>query len=146
MAIRVKSAADVVGKWVDVTPGRSAYYEKFAVPAGSDWEAGAVAASGTYKAGISVADIEARFKGGVKKAGAEKYSRKVREVGVARFGPGVAAARADYEKGVSPFLDEIAKLTLPPRAPRGDPRNLERVAVIAKALAAKRLALRAAGS
>jgi hypothetical protein len=145
MAIRVKSAADVVAKWVDVTPGRTAYYEKFAVPAGGDWEAGATAAAGTYKAGISVADIEGRYRGGVKRVGAEKYSRKVRDVGVARFGPGVTAARADYDKGVTPFLDEIAKLTLPPRAPRGDPRNLERVAVIAKALAAKRLAQRAAG-
>ena len=146
MAIKVKSATDTAAKWADVTPGRSAYYEKYAVPAGDEWASNTQAAAGTFKAAISAADIEKRFAGGVRRVGGAKYSRKVKDVGVARFGPGVTAARPDYELGVSPFLDEIAKVVLPARAPRGDPRNLERVGVIAKALAAKRLTLRAAGS
>jgi hypothetical protein len=146
MAIRVKPTTDVATKWADVTPGRGAYYEKYAVPAGDVWAANAQAASGTYKQAISAADIEKRFSGGVRKVGSAKYSRKVKDVGVARFGPGVTAAKADYEAGVGPMLDEVAKIVLPARAPRGDPRNLERVATIAKALAAKRLAQKAAGT
>jgi len=144
--IKVKSLADVTAKWGDVTPGRTAYYEKAASVAGADWEAGAAAASGAYKAAVTAANIEAMFKGGVKKAGAAKYNRKVATVGVARFGPGVTAAVEDFEKGVGPMLDEISKITLSARAPRGSEANYARVREIGTVLHKKRLALRAAGS
>lgn len=145
MAVKTKSLAEVVSKWGDVTPGRSAYYEKGAVGAGSDWEKGATAAVQSYKAGVSAANIGALFTGGIKRAGAGKYDRKVKDIGVARFGPGVQAARSDFEQGVSPMLDTIAGLTLSARAPRGSESNLTRVREIAVALNKKRLALRTAG-
>jgi len=145
MPIKVKPLSDVVAKWVDVTPGRVSYYEKEASVAGDDWEKGASAASAAFKAAISAANIEAMFKGGIKKAGASKYNRKVKDVGVARFGPGVTAAAPDFESGVSPMLDEIARTTLPARAPRGSEANYARVRAIGVALNKKRLALRAAG-
>uniref|UniRef100_A0A6M3XLQ9 Uncharacterized protein n=1 Tax=viral metagenome TaxID=1070528 RepID=A0A6M3XLQ9_9ZZZZ len=146
MAIKVKSVTDVRNKWLDVTPGRAAYYEKEAAVAGSDWEKGAIEASSAFKAGISAANIEQLFKGGIKRAGAAKYERKVKDVGVARFSQGVSAAGPDFEAGVSPFLDEIAKITLPPRQPRGSEANFARVRDIGVALHKKRLALRAAGA
>lgn len=146
MTIKVKPTSDVAEKWRDVTPGRSAYYEKYAVPAGDTWAANTKAAAATFKQAIQAADIDKRFSGGVTRVGGAKYSRKVKDVGVSRFGPGVAAAAPDYETGVTPFLDEISKITLPPRKPRGDPANLDRVSIIAKALAAKRLQQRAAGA
>jgi len=145
-AIKVKSITEVRNKWLDVTPGRASYYEKEASVAGADWEKGASDASGAFKAGISAANIEALFKGGIKRAGAAKYERKVKDVGVARFSSGVSAAGPDFELGVAPFLDEIAKITLPPRQPRGSEANLARVREITVALHKKRLALRAAGS
>jgi len=144
--IKVKSLTEVRDKWLDVTPGRASYYEKEASVAGSDWEKGATEASSAFKAGISAANIEALFKGGIKRAGAGKYERKVKDVGVARFSQGVSAAGPDFEAGVSPFLDEIAKITLPARAPRGSEANYARVRDIGVALHKKRLALRAAGS
>lgn len=145
MAIKVKSLTEVRDKWLDVTPGRAGYYEKEASVAGSDWEKGAADASGAFKAGISAANIESLFKGGIKRAGAAKYERKVKAVGVARFSQGVSAAGPDFEAGVSPFLDEIAKITLPARQPRGSEANYARVRDIGTALHKKRLALRAAG-
>lgn len=145
-AIKVKTVAEVQAKWLDVTPGRASYYEKEAGVAGADWEREAAAASGAFKAGVSAANIEALFKGGIKRAGAAKYERKVKEVGVARFSSGVTAAGPDFGAGVAPFLDEIAKITLPPRQPRGSEANLARVREITVALHKKRLALRAAGS
>ena len=146
MAVKVKSIAEVAKKWGDVTPGRAAYYEAGAVQAGGDWEAKTVAASKAFKAGISAGNIEQMFAGGVKKAGAEKYNRKVKDVGVARFSQGVQAAVGDYQTGVQPMLDTIASLTLSPRAPRGSEANLARVREVATALNKKRLALRAAGA
>lgn len=145
MAIKVKPLADVVKKWVDVTPLRSAYYESEASVAGADWEKGATAAAAAYKAGISAPNIEKMFTGGVKRAGAAKYERKVKDVGVARFGPGVIAAQADFSTGVEPMLAAIAGITLPARAPRGSLSNYARVQAIGVELNKKRLALRAAG-
>lgn len=146
MAIKVKPLADVVDKWADVTPGRSAYYEKAASVAGGDWEKGATAAKTAYKAAVSAANIDAMFAGGIKRAGAAKYERKVKDVGVARFGPGVTAAKADFSTGVSPMLDTIAGITLAARQPRGSEANYARVREIGVALNKKRLALRAAGA
>ncbi|GAJ23526.1 unnamed protein product, partial [marine sediment metagenome] len=79
-AIKVKSVTEVRDKWLDVTPCRASYYEKEASVAGSDWEKGAIDASGAFKAGISAANIEQLFKGGIKRAGAAKYERKVKDV------------------------------------------------------------------
>ena len=146
MAIKVKPVAEVVSKWLDVTPARASYYEKEAVVAGADWEAGAAAASAAYRSAVAAANIEQLFKGGIKRAGAAKYQRKVKDVGVARFSQGVSAAGPDFEAGVSPFLDEIAKITLPARQPRGSEANYARVRDIGVALHKKRLALRAAGA
>jgi len=145
-AIKVKPVTEVRDKWLDVTPGRATYYEKEALMAGDDWEKGATAASGAYKAGISAANIETLFKGGIKRAGAAKYERKVKAVGVTRFSQGVTEAGPDFEAGVTPFLDEISKLTLPVRQPRGSEANLARVREITVSLHKKRLALRAAGA
>lgn len=144
--IKVKSAADIAKKWADVTPGKSGYYEAETPAAGSEWEANTSAAGGTYKAGISVAGIEKRFVGGVKRAGAEKFSRKVREVGVSRYGPGVGAAEADMAKGVAPYRDELDGMSIPDRGPRGSPGNYAIVEKVGSVLHKKRLAVLAATS
>jgi len=145
-AIKVKSVTEVRDKWLAVTPGRATYYEKEASVAGADWEKGATDASAAFKAGVQAINIEALFKGGIKRAGAAKYERKVKDVGVVRFSQGVSAAGPDFEAGVAPFLDEIAKITLDARGPRGAEVNLGRVRQITVALHKKRLALRAAGA
>jgi hypothetical protein len=144
--IKVKPVADVAKKWADVTPGRSAYYEANASVAGDDWEKGATAAAPAYKAAISAGNIGQLFTGGIKRAGAAKFNRKVKDVGAMRFGAGVTAAITDYQTGVEPFLSTIASLTLPVRAPRGSVSNIARVTQIATELNKKRLALRAAGA
>jgi len=146
MAVKVKSAADVAKKWGEVTPGRSGYYEAGAVGAGAEWESKTSAAAAAYKAAVSAGNIGAMFSGGVKKAGAEKFNRKVKDVGVARFAQGVSAAIADFQAGVEPMLQTIAGLTLTARGPRGSETNLQRVRDVATALNKKRLALRAAGA
>lgn len=146
MAIKVKSAGEVARKWAEVTPGRSAYYQSGAVGAGGEWESNTIAAAAAFKAAVSAGNIDAMFKGGVKRAGAAKYNRKVADVGVARFSQGVTAAVSDFESGVAPFLETMAALTQPQRQPRGSEANLERVRQIMVANHKKRLALRAAGA
>ena len=145
MAIKVKSAAEVAAKWAEQTPGRSAYYESGVKGAGADWESGTLAAAANFKAAVTAGNIDKMFSGGVKKAGAAKYTRKSVEVGVGRFSSGVTAGKVDYQSGIEPMLATIAGLTLPARAPRGSESNLARVRAVATALHAKRLAERAAG-
>ena len=144
--ISVKSAADIAQKWAEVTPGKSGYYATEAPAAGAEWEANTVAAGGTYTAGIAVAGIGKRFIGGVKRAGAAKFARKVKDVGVARYGPGVAAAQADMSAGMADYVGVLEGLEIPDRGPRGSPGNYAIVEKVGSALHKKRLAVLAATS
>ena len=142
--ISVKSASDIAKKWAEVTPGKAGYYQAEAPAAAAEWEANTVAAGPVYMAGIQVAGIQQRFVGGVKRAGAAKFSRKVTSVGVARYGPGVAAAKEDMAKGVAPFLAILDGLEIPDRGPRGSPGNYAIGQKVGDALHKGRLALLAA--
>ncbi len=146
MAIKVKTAAEVADKWSTVTPGRAQYYASGAAGAGQDWEANTAAAAANFQAAVTAGNIGKMFAGGVKQAGAAKYTRKVQAVGAGRFAEGISAGKEDFSKGVEPMLSTIASLTLPARAPRGSEANLARVRAVAVALHTKRLAMRAAGA
>jgi len=142
----VPSAEESAKKWGDETPKRSGYYEKNASKAGAAWESGASGAAKAFKGAVQATDIDKRFQGGIKKAGAGKYERKVKDVGVARFGPGVSAAVGDMQSGVAPYLAEIGNTEIPERGPRGDAGNYKRVENIGNALHKKRIASLAAGA
>ena len=145
MAIKIASAAEIAAKWVEVTPGRSRYYETNTPASASDWEANTKAAESIYAAAISAAGVSKRFAGGVAKAGAAKFARKVTALGVSRFGPGVQAAVSDMQAGFDPYVAIIAAISLPKKGPRGDSANYARVAAVGDPLHKKRLALLGAG-
>ena len=142
MTIKVKPLAEVVSKWARNAAGAQTYYESGVKGAGADWLANTEKAGAAFRAGVSAGNIQQLFEGGVRKAGAEKYTRKATTVGPGRFSEGVSAGTKDYTDGVGPMLDTIAGATLSPRGPRGSAANLQRVAQVADALHKKRLALR----
>jgi len=141
----VPSASDVAKKWSDEAPRRAPYYEAETPKAAGTWEANTTLAASTFKTAITAADIDKRFSGGVKRAGAAKFSRKVTSVGVGRYGPGITAAKDDMQKGIDPVLSAIAATEIPARKPRGDPGNYDRSSKIGVALNKDRLARLAAG-
>lgn len=141
----VKSKEKTVKKWVEVTPGRSTYYETETPLAAEKWESETKLAASTFKTAVAAADIDKRFKGGVGRAGSAKFSRKVLSVGVSRYGPGIEAAETDYDTGVEWVLSEIAATEIPSRKPRGDIGNWDRSKKIGDALHKKRLARLGAG-
>lgn len=143
--LSIGSATDIAKKWVDVTPGRVAYYEAAVKDAGPAWESGALGAGSNYKAAISAVDIGKRFLGGIKKAGAAKYAKKAVELGVPRFPTGVRAAESDFDVGFSPYRDVIDGLEVPDRKPRGDISNYKIGEKIGDALFKKRLVMLGAG-
>lgn len=145
MPTDIKSAAEIAAKWGRVTPQRQGDYEAGASGAGAKQNANAIAAATAFQSAISAGNMKNLFIGGLKKAGADKYNRKVAGVGKDRFGAGVTAAIGDMQTGMAPMVETIAAITPPARAPRGDVSNQQRSVVYQVALNKKRLALRAAG-
>ena len=142
---KIRSVDDIAEKWARVTPDRRADYEVGITDPLEDWEKNTTLAHAAYKAGVSAVDIAARFIGGVKRAGTEKWQRKSKAVGPGRFAEGVAVAKDDFKTGFAPFQVVIATTELPERKMRGDPGNRKRSEVIQIALNKKRLALMGAG-
>ena len=104
-----------------------------------------VASGGSSIAFCVLDSPEARQAAGVRRAGSAKFARKVRDVGAARFGPGVIAAAGDFEAAFNPYLQAIQTVDLPARRPRGDPGNYQRVNAVGNALHQRRLAAASAG-
>ena len=96
---QIKSATEIAKKWAEVTPTRQAFYEAGGKNPLRDWEQNTAAAEEAWAAGVQEAAANKRFGAGVRKAGTAKWSRKVVEVGVPRWGAGVRAAAPDYEPG-----------------------------------------------
>ena len=145
MAIKVKPIEASTQKWSENAGRAAGEFAANAEASAEEWARNTAASADNFHMAITAANIKERFRRGVVRAGAAKFARKIRDVGQARFGPGVAAALEDYKTGVEPYLSTIAALTLSPRKPRGDPSNYNRVQEIGKALNAKRLALLGSG-
>jgi len=141
--IVLRPVEDIASKWAEVTPGRAAYYEAGVRNPRRDWDTATLAAATTYKAAVQNPAIDKLFAGGVKRAGKEKWQRKAIDLGVSRFGPGVSAAKDDFAKGFAPYAEELTRIELPAKKPRGSPDNIDRVKKIMDALHKKRLALMA---
>lgn len=132
----IKPITDIAEKWARVAPTRQEDYLKGVSTPRTPWEAAATAADPQYKAGVQAAVAGNRFTAGIRAAGNAKWQRKAIELGPSRFATGTAAARPDFEKGFGPYRAVIESTTLPPRRPKGDPANIERVRTMAAALAA----------
>ena len=126
---------------MDVASRAGPYYEAGVKSPRRPWDEATINATKTWEDGVTAAIQAGRFKAGVAAAGLAKWQAKATKVGVSRYPEGVRVAKEDYVKGVTPYLDEIESITLPPRGPRGDPKNLDRVKAIADALAKKRQAM-----
>lgn len=131
---KVRSSSAIGSKWKRRTETAGAEYEAGVKDPKKDWGSATEAAEKNYEAGVQNAMRQHRFGKGVKKAGTAKWQDGAVNKGVARFGQGVAASGDNYEKGFSPYRDVIERTTLPPRYPKGDPRNFERVKAMGIAL------------
>jgi len=134
----IKTLARIKEKWTRVTPMRTEDYKLGVQSPRRDWEKSAVAAKDTHKAAMIEAAAKDSFAKGVTKAGSAKWQGRALQKGPGRFAEGVMIGGDDYEKGFAPYRDEIEKTVLPPRFPKRDPRNIQRVAAIATALAKKK--------
>jgi len=131
---KIRSIKSIGEKWGTVTPGRAGNYKEGVENPKKDWAEEAVAAEDRYKRGVTEAANAGRYGKGVSEAGTDKWKKGASTKGPSRFSEGVMIARPDYEKGFAPFRDTIENTDLPPRGPKGDPANIQRVAAMASAL------------
>lgn len=132
----IKPLQAISEKWARVAPTRQEDYLSGVSNPRVAWDQATTAADPAYKAGVQAAIAGNRFTAGVRAAGNDKWQRRAKELGPSRFATGTQAAKPDFEKGFGPFRQVIESTNLPPRRPRGDPGNVERVRAMATALAA----------
>ena len=130
----IKSLSAIRDKWTRVTPMRTEDYKLGVQSPKRDWEQETLAAADNWKAGVDAAQAKGLFSKGVTKAGSKKWQRKSLDVGPGRFAEGVYKGGDDYASGFAPYREAIARVELPPKFPRRDPRNLERVRRVVEAL------------
>ena len=136
----------IAEKWGKEAQSAAPYYEAGVKEPLKDWADHTVAAAPVYKAAVTAPNIDKLFVGGVKRVGTSRWQNRAVNLGVPRYAPGVAASIDWYQNSFSPYYEELSRIELPERGPRGSDQNLERVRVIMKALFQKRLAVKGAGT
>lgn len=126
-------------KWGTNASQSGEYYKQGINNPRADWAQSTIAASDNQAAAIQKAIQEKRFAKGVAKAGSAKWQAGAVNKGVGRYQTGVQAGQSNFETGIAPYLQVIESTSLPPRYPKGDPRNIERVKAMADALRKKKL-------
>lgn len=139
MPLKLKPLEKIVDKWKTRASGATADYSEGIMSPRTPWSQGAVAAKEAWRAGVTDAAGRDAYAKGVVKAGDAKWLKKASELGARRFSEGVTVATDDYKTGFAAYYDTLTKLELPPRGPRGDPKNVERVRTIMTALRSKKL-------
>lgn len=134
----IKSITAIQEKWGRVTPQRAEDYALGIKNPKRDWAQSAGAAKESHKAAMVAAATNDSYAKGIAKAGTARWQEKASKKGPARFSEGVVLAAPDYGTGFGPYADTIKATTLPPRFPRGDIRNLDRVKTISQALRKKK--------
>lgn len=140
--MKTKTPQQAASKWSERAGAAASDYADGVQNPKEDWKTATVAAAESYKQGVQKSITEGRFAKGVNRAGSQKQINNSISKGVARFSQGVAIAQNDYEENVAPFLEIIERTQLPPRGPKGDPANINRVTKIAAALHQGKLARR----
>lgn len=104
-----------------------------------DWKAETLKADAAWKQGTADAAAKGLFAKGVGKVASEEWKSAALTKGGPRWGPGITAGVEKYVREVTPFLNAIKAITLPPRGPRGASQNYERVRLIGEKLYALRV-------
>ena len=138
---QIKDINKIGAKWQNVTPGRQAEYADGVQNPRADWAQQTQAATNRYNAGVQGAISKGSYSAGVRKAGTAKWQANALAKGPGRWAEGVSLSRDNYIAGFGPYAQVIAATVLPERGPKGDPKNIQRVAVLAKALNDKKNSL-----
>lgn len=130
----IKDMGRISSKWKRVASGAQTEFQEGVENPRRSWAQATKEAEPAYEAGIRAAVANKSFGKGVTKAGDTKWQENAVRKGPGRYSEGVALAQDAYEAGFSPYREVIARTPLPPRGPKGDPKNIQRVSALADAL------------
>jgi hypothetical protein len=120
--------AEISEKWSRRASGAAPDYRAGAEKA--TWKAEAIAGEAAYKSVMADVIAKELRKKGIEKVSDEVWKKGITEKGEARYSQGVTAetAKTAMQSGIAPVIAAIAdeKGKLPPRGPRGDPKNWTR--------------------
>jgi len=137
----IKDLTSAAQKWSRNAGAASTEFAANAQASADKWARGAQGAGANFRQAISAGNIQAKCERGIAKAAQlGRFARKLAAVGSGRYSEGVGQSQQDWSTGFEPYHGVLQTVSLPPRAPRGDARNYERVKAIGQALNAKRIA------
>lgn len=137
---QIKPIDRISAKWLRQSQSATVEYEEGVRNPRRSWAQATAQAESAYEQGVQAAIARKAFSSGVRAAGDSKWQENAIAKGPARFASGVAIAETSYQKGFEPYRAVIEKTTLPARGAKGDPKNIDRVRVMAKALHDAKLA------
>lgn len=136
---KIKPMGRITETWDRRSAASTPDYEAGVRDPAKDWAEEASGAEDNYNAGVQAAIARGAFGKGVTNAGTAKWQKNAIEKGTQRWAAGIRLAKDAYVRGFSPFHAVIQNTTLPPRGPKGDPKNIRRVEVMAAALHEEKL-------
>lgn len=140
----VKSLDRISAKWARVAQVSGPEYEAGVTNPRRSWMQATAAAEANFEKGVQAAIQRKSFGKGVKAAGDDKWQKNTLQKGAVRWAAGINLAKGAFEAGFAPYRAVIERTTLPARGPKGDPANIQRVAIIADALHKEKLKIKGA--
>lgn len=131
---RVRDVAYLSEKWVRKAGAAQPDYQFGVTNPRVDWQQATLAARDAWQSGIQQAIQERRWENAVRQTSTQQWQQAAVEKGAQRYAQGVQLARDKWAQAWEPYRQTIEGVQLPPRGPRGDPNNIQRVARIAQAL------------
>lgn len=135
----VKPLDRISRKWARQSATAQPEYEAGVRAPRRSWSDAASKAEDSYKQGVQAGINRGAFGKGVRKAGDSKWQDATLAKGANRWSEGINLATGAYEEGFAPFRQALEQLDLPPRGPKGDPKNLQRVQAVTEALHRKKI-------
>ena len=137
---KIRPLKDISQKYITVTPARAPQYQAGVTNPLDDWQEGALGGDPAFQSGVTDAIARDARPAGIRLTGTPGWKGPTLQKGVQRWPQGVRFGGSKYERNFGPFREVIERTELPPRGPKGDPNNIERVRVMAEALRAAKLA------
>ncbi|MCK5614436.1 hypothetical protein KAR91_71890 [Candidatus Pacearchaeota archaeon] len=131
---QIKSLDQIGSKWKRRAGNAGPEYAEGVTNPRKSWVDETAKSEKNYEQGVQNAISRKSFGKGVRKAGNQKWQDGAINKGTVRYGQGIAESGDAYTTGFAPFREVISRTALPARGPKGDPNNIQRVSVLAKAL------------
>ncbi|MEM4914087.1 MAG: hypothetical protein QW579_07800 [Desulfurococcaceae archaeon] len=129
----MRSLDEIAEKWRRRCLAAIGDYAKGVVAPRRPWREQTLASADKWARRVLEAAAENTYARSVAATPSEYWKSRTSTISINRYTEGVRGTVKVYE-----VFKTLSELVLPPRAPRGDPRNLERVRAIIKALRAKK--------